>query len=57
MTHLNVLTALSAVLTLIMQFLLQVLQIVMIYAPAAVAYREITRDGSAEAAQGGAAKA
>jgi archaellum biogenesis protein FlaJ (TadC family) len=57
MTHLNVLTALSAVLTLIMQFLLQVLQIVMIYAPAAVAYREITRDGSAEAAKGAAAKA
>lgn len=54
MTHLNVLTALSAVVTLVMQFLLQVLQIVMIYAPAAVAYREITRGGSPEAAQGAA---
>ncbi|MBI1196622.1 MAG: hypothetical protein GC203_02025 [Phenylobacterium sp.] len=49
MTHLNVVTALSAVLTLIMQFLLQVLQIVMIYAPTAVAYREITGEADPEA--------
>jgi hypothetical protein len=49
MTHLNVITALSAVITLIMQFLLQVLQIVMLYAPIAVAYREITGEAVPEA--------
>jgi hypothetical protein len=47
LTHLNVITALSAVITLIMQFLLQVLQIVMIYAPTAVAYREIAGEAGA----------
>lgn len=39
--RLTPLTAIAAVFTLVLQFLLQVLQIVMIYAPFAVAYREL----------------
>jgi hypothetical protein len=39
--RLTVLTAITGVITLVMQFLLQVLQIVMIYAPFAVAYRDL----------------
>lgn len=39
--RLTPLTAITAVFTLVLQFLLQVLQIVMIYAPFAVAYREL----------------
>lgn len=39
-------TAIAAVLTLIMQLLLQVLQIVMIYAPFAVAHRELVLEDS-----------
>jgi hypothetical protein len=43
LTHIGVLTALTAIIGLVMQFLLQVLQIVMIYAPSAYAYRALTR--------------
>ncbi len=39
--RLNPITAVAAMVTLVMQFLLQVLQIVMIYAPFAVAQREV----------------
>jgi hypothetical protein len=39
--RITVLTAITGVVTLVMQFLLQVLQIVMIYAPFAVAYRDL----------------
>lgn len=39
--RLTVITAITGVITLVMQFLLQVLQIVMIYAPFAVAYRDL----------------
>lgn len=39
--RLTVLTAITGVITLVLQFLLQVLQIVMIYAPFAVAYRDL----------------
>ncbi|WP_293676702.1 hypothetical protein [uncultured Phenylobacterium sp.] len=40
------LTAVATIISIVMQFLLQILQIVMIYGPFAVAYREI-RDGAA----------
>jgi hypothetical protein len=42
-SRLTPVSAIAAVITLIMQFLLQVLQIVMIYAPFAVAQREVDR--------------
>lgn len=45
----NPFTALVAVITLVMQFLLQVLQIVMIYAPSALAYRRIQEEATAPA--------
>jgi len=44
-------TAIAAVITLVMQLLLQVLQIVMIYAPFAVAYRDLVKGDEAPAAQ------
>lgn len=43
-------TAIAAMITLVMQLLLQVLQIVMIYAPFAVAYRELADEGEPAAA-------
>jgi hypothetical protein len=47
--RLTPLTAIAAMVTFVMQLLLQVLQIVMIYAPFAVAYREIAEEGAAKA--------
>ncbi|WP_309091157.1 hypothetical protein [Phenylobacterium sp.] len=47
---LSIVAGIAALVTIVMQALLQVLQIVMIYGPFAVAYRQITGEGGAEGA-------